>query len=197
MANARAHRHLQDREDAQLTFSRIEHFKGFAASWMKTQLPGYRDYDKWCRNLQAMQKGRAKLASRVHEISWYLRHLRPVLNSDVLRLYENADYSRVPIVQVRDTRIAWLKSARLFPKELGLQVLVYTHEHPPVHIHVEFLGSDRSTRLEWPSLTPLRGEFSLSGSESKNLTRYLKKYGSNILEKLQKVYPQVSLSPVA
>src|SRR5262245_10853504 len=31
MANARAHRHLQDHEDALLTFSRIEHFKGLCS----------------------------------------------------------------------------------------------------------------------------------------------------------------------
>jgi hypothetical protein len=119
MANARAHRHLSDHEDATLSFPRIEHFRGFAANWMKTQPPGYRDYDRWCKSNQAMSKGRAALTSRLHEISGFLRPA--TVNPEVLRLYENADYSRVPVVRIHDSRIPWLKSGRLFPKAYGLR----------------------------------------------------------------------------
>ena len=105
MANARAHRHLKDHEDVQLTFSRIEHFKGFASSWMKTQPPGYRDFDRWCKTSPAMQRGRGALTSRLHEISCYTRHQRSNVNSNVLRPYESADYSRIPVVRVHDSGI--------------------------------------------------------------------------------------------
>jgi Domain of unknown function (DUF4160) len=193
MANARAHRHMHDHEDALLTFSRLEFFKGFASSWMKTQPPGYRDFDRWCRTNPAMQKGLAAITSRLHEISCYLRHQRRDVTSEVLRPYENADYSRVPVVRVHDSRIPWLKSAKLFPKESGIQVMVHTREHPPVHIHVEFSDGSKSVRLEWPSLNPLRGELGLSAREKKILQNYLGKYQPDILEKLRRVYGQSNL----
>jgi hypothetical protein len=111
---------------------------------MKTQPKGYRDYDQWCRNAKTMHKGRAALTSRMHEIS--SNHSRLLVNADVLRPYENADYSRVPVVRVDDSRIAWLKSALPLPKAHGMQVMVYTREHPPPHIHVEFLDSNSAGR---------------------------------------------------
>jgi hypothetical protein len=190
MANARAHRQLHDLENAILTFPRIEHFRGFAARWMKTQPPGYRDYDRWCKSPQAMSKGRAALTSRLHEISGYLRHPPATVNPQVLRLYENADYSRVPVVRIHDSRIPWLKSGRLFPKAHGLQVMVYTREHPPMHIHVEFLGSEKSVRLGWPSLEPLRDEPTLSAREEKDLHDYMTTYRGQIDKKVQKVFQQ-------
>lgn len=193
MANAHAHRHCRDHEDATLSFPRIEHFRGFAASWMKTQPPGYRDYDLWCKSTQAMSKGRAALTSRLHEISGHLRHPPATVSPEVLRLYENADYSRVPVVRIHD--IPWLKSGRLFPKAHGLQVMVYTREHPPAHIHVEFLGSEKIVRLGWPSLVPLHGEPTLSAREEKYLQDYMAIYRGQIDRKVQKVFQQPSLAP--
>jgi hypothetical protein len=192
MANARAYYNLPDHEDGTLTFSRIEHFKGFASSWMKTQPAGYRDYDRWCKSQHSMNKGRAALTSRVHEIS---RHYsRSVVSADALRLFEGADYSRVPVVRVHDTRIPWLKAARLFPKALGMQVLVYTRDHPPPHIHVEFMDSDKVVRLGWPSLAPLRGESTLSAREEKDLRAYLQNHFKDIDRKVQKVFHLQSLA---
>lgn len=74
--------------------------------------------------------------------------------------------------------------------------MVHTREHPPVHIHVEFLDNHKSVRLEWPHLTPLRGEPDLSAKEKKNIKTYVQKYHDDILEKLRKVYSQSNL-PVA
>jgi hypothetical protein len=97
MANARAHQHLKDHEDSQLTFVRIDHFKGFASSWMKTQPPGYRDFDKWCKTNAQMQKGQAAITSRIHEISDPLRV--QYVGSEILLPYKQAEYSLVPIVR--------------------------------------------------------------------------------------------------
>src|SRR5262249_47870324 len=155
-----------------------------AASWMKTLPPGYRDYDLWCKSPHAMRKGRAALTSRLHEISGSLRHPPTTVNPEVLRLYENADYSRVPVVRIHDSRIAWLKSGRLFPKAHGLQVMVHTREHPPAHIHVEFLGSEKVVKLAWPSLVPLPGQPTLSAREEKNVRDYMATYHGQIDRKV-------------
>jgi hypothetical protein len=195
MANARAHRMLEDREDGELESFRIDQFKGFASNWMKTEQPhGYRDFDKWYKSNSTMNKGLAAMTSRLHEISCHLnKHSWRSVSSEVLRLYEGADYSFVPVVRVPDPRISWLKSARLFPKAMGIQVMVYTREHIPIHIHVDFLNREKSVRLEWPSLSPLPGERTLSSHERKKLHSYLSKYQTDIREKLQKVYQQTNL----
>jgi hypothetical protein len=69
MANACAYRELANHEDGTLTFPRIEHFRGFASSWMKTQGKGYQDYDRWCRSANAMQRRRAALTAIIHKAS--------------------------------------------------------------------------------------------------------------------------------
>ena len=176
-------------QSCMLTFSRIQHFRGFASSWMKTQPKGYRDYDRWCRNLKSMNSGRAALTSEIHENSKYTS-LRYV-DSEMVRPYENADYSRVPTVRVHDSRIPWLRSTRLFPKANGLQVMVHTHEHPPPHMHVELLNSNEVVRIEWSSsLAPLRGEPKLSARDERNLRSYLQVYQDELLAKLKQVYPR-------
>jgi hypothetical protein len=184
MANARAYRQLQAHEDGMLTFSGIERFRGFASGWMKTQPKGYQDYDRWCRNTKTMNKGRAALTTRIHEIS--PNPYRRLVDAKVLRPFENADYSWVPVVRVPDSRIPWLNSGRLFPKSHGVQVVVHTHEHPPPHFHAEFLNSNKVVRVAWPSLTPLRG--SLSKREEKYLRSYLAEFHDEIHQKLQNVY---------
>jgi hypothetical protein len=51
----------------------------------------------------------------------------------------------------------------------GLQVMVRTREHPPAHIHVDFLSSDKIVRLGWPSASsmtqPTVRLFSLDSNE--------------------------------
>lgn len=126
MANARAFRNLQGHEDGALTFARIEHFRGFASSWMKMQGKGYCDYDQWCRSANTMNRGRAALTSRMHDVS--LNNSRNRVNAEVLRPYENADYTRVPVVRVHNSRVPWLRTGRLFPKGHGIQVMVHTRE---------------------------------------------------------------------
>jgi hypothetical protein len=58
--------------------------------------------------------------------------------------------------------------------------MVYTREHPPAHIHVEFLGSEKTVKLGWPSLEPLPGEPTLSGHEEKDLRAYMATHRAQI-----------------
>jgi hypothetical protein len=194
MANASAHRNFHNREDDELTFPRIDHFRGFVSEWMKKQPPGYRDYDRWCKSWQAMDRGRSAVTSRLHEISNALRHPRGIVNSNVLRPYASADYSRVPVVQIRDSKIPQLSLAKLFPKAHGIRVIVYTREHPPAHIHLELLDSNEVVRLGWPSLDPLHGEPTLSTHQMANLKSYVALHGGDIGEKVQKVFHQSNLA---
>lgn len=124
--------------------------------------------DRWCKSARAMSKAHAALTSRLHKISGHLPHPPATANPEVLRLYENA-YFRVPLVRLHESRFPRLKSGRLFPKAHGLQVMVYTQEHPPPHFHVEFFGSERIVRLGWPSQIPLPGEPTLVGREEKDV----------------------------
>ena len=190
MANARAHRFLDEHEDALLTFTRIQQFKGFAAAWMQKQGTGYRHFHMWCRTSSAFQKGRAAMTKRLHEISCYSRRHLLRVSSEILRPYENADYSRVPVVRVPDSRISWLGAARLFPKFLGMQVMVHTRDHPPPHIHIEFLKNSKNVRLKWRSLEPLDGEPELSEREKKAVDAYVRKYEAEIQKKCTRSTPR-------
>ncbi len=202
MANACAYRRLQDHEDGTLTFARIESFRGFASGWMKKQDAGYRDFDQWCRSSGTMNKGRAAMTSRMHEGS--TNHSKHVVDAGVIRPYENAVYSHVPVVRVHDSRIPWLRTARLFPKAHGIQVMVHTREHPPAHIHVEFLGSNKVVRIGWPCPSPppgepwpplssLPGEPHLSAREQRDLDAYLDIYREDIDRKVRTVFQPAAL----
>jgi hypothetical protein len=208
MANASALQKLKGREDALLTVSQIESFKDFAASWMKKQAPGYRDFDKWYEPRHRMQhphlwgrdtrgrnmrNGRAALTSRLHEISCHTRQKSSLVASDVLRPYANADYTAVPVVRLHDSRFPWLKSGRPFPKSYGLEVIIHTNDHPPPHIHVEFSDGSKPVKVEWPTLSPFDGERCLSKQERKKLRRYVGERRNDIVEKLEKVFERPNM----
>lgn len=188
MANARAHMHLKDHEDAQLTYSRISQFNGFASNWMKTQPAGYRDFDQWCRSSSTFKNGQTKIAERLLDLPTGYKRSPFKIAPEVLQLFHWAEHSRVPLTRVHDSSVPWLKNARMFPKHLGIQVFVYTKEHPPAHIHVEFTDGSAPVKVEWPSLNPCRGERSLTSNEKGDLKKYLKKHQSNVLNKLREVF---------
>jgi hypothetical protein len=215
IANANAYRELSEGKDVQLTFSLIQQLKGFVSSWMKTQPPGYRDFDRWCKTKATMEKGKSELTRRLHRVSNNTslnifgagEHLsvsvgmriasRDVVDPSILRPFDKSDYSMIPVTRIHDSGIPLLKSAQLFPKSFGLQLLVYTREHPPAHIHVEFPGEDNSVRLGWPSLGSLPGERHLSGSEKKNLKSYLQAHHHDVWQKVQKTFGQLPPAALA
>lgn len=197
IANANAYRNLQHHEDGQLDFTRLESFKGFAASWMKKNQPsGYRDFDRWSKSDHYFGKGMRAMTARLIGLS--AAHNPTLQNVDpyCLEFYKRSTYSRVPIVRVHDSSVPWLQAAKMFPKANGLQVFVYTKDHKPVHIHVEFPGSGKTTKLSWPDLDPIRGEPHLSGKEKSDLITYMKKYHDDIHAKLCVAYSDMKLPTV-
>jgi Domain of unknown function (DUF4160) len=191
IANARGYREFS-RRGAIASKNQIDDFKAFLASWMKTQPAGYRDYDRW--NGQAgLTKGKSAISSHLHES---LRHWRGgsiESDADILDLYREAEYSQVPIIRIPDARLLGLRSARPFPKAHGLQVSVFSNDHPPPHIHVDFLDGDPSVRIGWPSLQPLKHDRGLSRTERRNLIEYLSLHQPKILERLRLVFSDTSL----
>ena len=115
-------------------------FVQFIARWMKTQPAGYRDFDRWSGRY-GLRNGEAALVEQLH---FSLSHWRgEAIASDayILDLYRDAEYSHVPVTRITDARLPGLRSARQFQKAYGMQVKVYSNEHPPPHIHVGFLDT--------------------------------------------------------
>ena len=188
VANAKAFREIQRLPNSNLNFT------SFLASWMKSQPPGYRDYTLW-NTRNGLKKGEAEITAHLHASVRHWRHGPIESDSSALHLYRNAEYSTVPIFRVPDRRLS-LGSVRHFPKAFGLRVSVFSNDHPPPHIHVDFLDGNPTVRIGWPSLQPLGNGFSLSRSQRENLRHYLSLHRSKILERLKKVFGDPALSVV-
>jgi hypothetical protein len=104
-----------------------------------------------------------------------------------LRLFEGVEYSGVPVMRVNDAQIPALRFARYFPAEAGIRISVHTREHPPAHIHVEFIGQDE-VKLQWPDLSPLKNERKLSNKELAKVESYLSRYSSEVEAKVRSVF---------
>jgi hypothetical protein len=194
VANARAYQEFERRIQTNTSQGAIDQFKSFLASWMKCQPPGYRDYDRW-KGRTGLNRGRSALTMHLHESLEHWRRGTIKKDGDILDLFRDAEYSKVPITRIPDAQLAALRSARQFPKAYGLQVSVFTNDHPPPHIHVDFLDGNPTVRVEWPSLQPLRHDRRLSRSERSNLGHYLKLHQQNILRKLRIVFGGRVLPP--
>ena len=164
----------------------ITRFSRFISDWMKQQGPGYRDFDHWHKTRYKFEDGQGKLTSRLNEISHKTRRLN-ILKSepDVLNLFALADYSYVPVKRVADCPgLNWI---RQFPNYQGIEVIVYTNDHRPQHIHARFVNGNKEVRLEWPTLIPLPREPSVSRHEQKKLEKYAEKFRTEIYRKVKRV----------
>ena len=185
LANARALERSDNyvRYDPKLTDAMAKDFRDFSQRWMKTQPSGYSDFDKYLGNYRR-NNGLRSITSKLLELSSQVKRYQSV-NSGSLHLYFQAEYSRVPVIRIHDhPGIRW---GRLFPKAHGIQVKVYSREHPPAHIHVFFSESD-SVRVDWPALQPLPRERRLTGSDQKNLDNYLRVYYNEIDKRVGMVF---------
>ena len=194
MANANAYVNLPKHEDYQLSATRLDDFKQFSFWWMQNCQPsGYRDFWLWARSKHYFGKGMRAVTSRLIDLASV--HSPSIFNVDpyCLELCKRSKYSRVPIRRVHDSTIPWLRTAKMFPKANGMRVFVYTKDHKPVHIHVEFPGNGKSTKLNWPNLDPIRGEPKLSGKEKTDLIEYMKKYQDEIHAKLRLAYSDAEI----
>lgn len=192
VANARAYQEVARRMPVRASVKQIDAFRSFLGKWMKTQPSGYRDYDQWSgRNGQT--RGRFEITRHLHESLAKWRHKLNV-ESGILDLYRDATYSKVPITRIHDNRLN-LGSVRYFPKAHGLRVIVWSNDHPPPHIHVDFLNNSKPVRVVWPSLLPLRPDRQLTGGERRNLYKYLERHQASILERLRTVFCDQALVP--
>lgn len=218
VANARAYLEFDRTFEPAAFQNSILPFKQFLQEWMKSQPPGYRDYDRWIgyqdydrwtgyqdydqwrfgqrKRRPGLKKGRTAIATHLHESLEKWRRGAIKSDADILDLFREAEYSKIPIIRVPDVRLAALSSVRQFPKAYGLKVSVYSNDHPPPHIHIDFLDDEGTVRVAWPTLQPLRGDRSLSGSERSKLSDYLKRYGEKILNKLRIVTGNPTLPPL-
>jgi hypothetical protein len=195
MANASAHGELTA-EATMLGTPSLSPFVAFLEKWMLTQPAGYRDYGIWSRSRYHYAKGMRGLTARMLELGSpghpMLQHADPY----TLDLYKRSDYSLLPVRRVRDSGLAALAFFKPFPRTHGLQAFVYTRDHPPPHVHVEFVARGRVVKLQWPDLKPLDPDSQLSGSDRRAVCNYLTANHDDIFLKLQKTYPGTSLSPL-
>jgi hypothetical protein len=147
---------------------------------MRSLGPGYRDFDnrlgrgsfsKGCRLLSGAMINFVSGAGATGPTEY---------------LYEGLSKSRLPIYMMRDTTAVGV--LKPFPKYLGIKILVHSNDHPPPHVHLETADRRPITRLQWPSLQPVKGDPPLSSSQKRDLESYLQSYGAEIGERVQRVY---------
>ena len=159
---------------------------------MTTQPPGYCDFSKWLP--PAFTKGQRELVDNIRVIALAECTMslcdsplpRPVIvNLATEFLFRGAPTRRVPVYIVLDQSVPWVRVARPFPKQFGLQVLVHYNDHNPPHIHIECPpGTDRC-RYKWPELTPYGKDSPLRGKNEELLRKYVEVHGRDIAKKVQ------------
>ena len=173
LANAHALQALRRQASAKLAKD--------ASAWMATQPQGYCDFKNWLpprftdgkRRATSFMTPTAALANRLLS----RRHPAEFL-------FLQTTVRQIPIRLILESSIRWLRVARPFPKDFGLQVHVYSNDHRPPHIHIECPPGTPRTRYRWPELSPLSGDRSLRTGEEKRLRKYLEVYGGAIAQRV-------------
>jgi hypothetical protein len=149
-------------------------------TWMRSQGPGYRDFGRWVTR-GCFSEGRQLISGVMIRL---VSGTGPPGPTEFL--YESLSRTRAPIYMVCDT--AGVGALKPFPKYLGIRILVHTNDHPPPHVHVQISDGRAVTRLQWPSLQPVKGDPTLSTVERSTVDSYLQRYGAEIGERVQRVY---------
>ncbi len=163
-----------------------------AESWMLTQPQGYRDFQQWLP--PRFRMGReiaAESMSRVHALTMLLLdRSQPATFWKVLGdrfLFFRIGPRQSPSYIVMDVDVPWLRIAKPFPKQFGLQIYVYPNDHKPPHIHIDCPPGTQYTRYLWPELTPYPNDPRLRSSQEKALRRYIAAHGLAIEQKVASV----------
>jgi len=152
--------------------------------WMRSLGFGYRDFFQWvARELHS--EGRRRLGSAMIMFGSGSGPPGPAAF-----LYDRLSRTECPTYLVRD--IAAASILKPFPKLHGLRVLVHSNDHPPPHIHLETADRRPITRLQWPTLEPMKGDPYLSSSHRRNFDAYLDSFRSDIDLRVKQVYGVVS-----
>lgn len=164
-----------------------------ASAWMATQPQGYRDFKDWLPPRFTNGKRRAAVFMSPSSLANSLL-LRPVYRGSPAYAWHPADFlflqttgRQIPIRIVLESSIPWLKVARPFPKDFGLQVYVHSNDHRPHHIHIDCPPGTPRTRYLWPQHSPYPGDPSLSTGEEKRLRKYLKVHGGAIARRVASI----------
>jgi hypothetical protein len=174
--------------------------------WMLAQGPGYRDFEqcltpqRWVRSVRQLLavmrrhvelKGLVLTPSRISGGGGFRTHASTVpppvpLPLEILFKATAGDRAAIPRYLVLDTPS--LSVLRRLPKYAGIRVTVHSNDHPPPHIHVEHPPGKLATKLEWPTLTPLKGCESPSRQLRKQLQAYLEIYWPKVDARVAAVY---------
>jgi hypothetical protein len=156
-----------------------------AKAWMLTQPEGYRDFKQWLPpNFDA---GRRRAAAYMSPPA---RAATNVLLNDshpAEFVFFRVNSRRSPVRIVLDAALPWLRVAKPFPVDFGLQVHVRTNDHRPPHIHIDCPPGTPYTRYLWPELMPFPKDARLRTSQEKSLRRYVDRYGAAIERKVAAV----------
>jgi hypothetical protein len=184
VANAHAHREISKTYPAFITT---------LESWMRGQGPGYSDFRLY--RGRSLGKGRLKCSQHIIRFAPPAAPLPSKLPSDFL--FRRGGVGKVPVNVVIEPEIA-RNLLRPFPKYKGVVVKTHSREHPPPHIHVEIPPGEEKTKIEWPSLEPVKGAPQLSRGERAKLREYLQRFGGEICERLRSVYenPQLPMPAI-
>ncbi|MBM4087464.1 MAG: hypothetical protein FJ272_21940 [Planctomycetes bacterium] len=154
-----------------------------AEDWMGRQGPGYRDFGQWTDRLWRGMDRAGRLMLKPLR-----RHNRKASGPTKTFLFHEVDRYHVVATRINDMPPSPVSVLRPFPKAFGIQVLVHTNDHPPPHIHIQMPPGGPETKYVWPDLVPVDGQPPLPGKGEKFLGRYMEDYGTQIGERLRRVY---------
>jgi hypothetical protein len=151
---------------------------------MLTQPEGYRDFRQWLP--PAFDEGRRQAA--VH-MSRAKASVNVLVNGShpAEFLFFRVNPGRSPVRIVLDAALPWLRVAKPFPVQFGLQVHVRTNDHKPPHIHIDCPPGTPYTRYLWPDLVPFPKDPRLRSSQEKSLRLYVERHGEAIARKVTSV----------
>lgn len=151
--------------------------------WFEAQGSGYGDFLRWL--------GGKAFAAGCRLAAQYMLGVTSRYRSSTTKpgefLFESMSRFRPPIYVVHDVSVVAV--LRPFPKAFGMQLFVYTRDHPPPHVHLQIPPGTEFTRLHWPTLEPLDGDPPLSSDQRKALDAYLGEFGMDIDARVRAVYP--------
>lgn len=173
---------------------------------MKSQGPGYHDFDQWLSSKKFLEACRiAAYCFRMCD-KWYSgvviypngiiaphRGFQSWTDAGVdmptENLFYNISVTGVPTYIVHDMRPLTLGIVKPLPKHGGIRMRVYTKDHPPPHVHVELYPAGKRTRVLWPTCQTFPGDPPLTSRERKRVEKYVEKFKKEINNKVNKVWP--------
>jgi hypothetical protein len=176
LANAHSMKIIRRNASKQLTAA--------AEQWMLTQPEGYRDFKHWLPpNFGQGQRQAVKFMSLARAVA-----ARLSANSYPAEfVFSRIAPSPCPVYIVLDSKFPWLRGAKPFPAQFGLQLHVHTNDHRPVHIHIDCPPGRPYTRYLWPDLAPFPKDARLRSSDEKALRQYVDVHRSAIERKIAAV----------